>query len=208
GPALRGARNPKATPAGSHRPIPPRAPAPPRLIGGVSLSETASAAPLSPPGLTPPRQPHHIVLDLNRWSWDGQSFAGLLDAPRLAAKMSALPYDVGVEISDRPEGADSNIGRICQCSLTAGLALLADSCYGNRTAGYAGADLQNYFTDHLFQYLNGAPDYEVPVFQFNVPDALAQPGWIGIAISNDADRGWTSVAFPDRRQSFVFTSMT
>ena len=42
-----------------------------------------------------------------------------------------------------------------------------DSSYGQRYGGLAWADLAAYFGDHLFQFLTGAADYEIPIFQFS-----------------------------------------
>jgi hypothetical protein len=147
------------------------------------------------------------VLDINRWSWSGQSFAGLLDVPRLISKMSALPYEFGVEITSQPDTPDSNLGRIWKCSLTS-LTFndTGQSCFGNRT-GYALGDVATYFTNHQNQYLTGARDYEVPIFQFNVPPALQQI-WLAIAFDNYLIPPGTAVLFPGNVQNFVFSSTT
>src|SRR6185436_2884449 len=88
------------------------------LAGFVYVSQIAYAAPIFPPGLTPPTLPHRLVLDINRWNWSGESFAGLLDVPRLISKMSALPYDIDVRIAEQTDSPDSHLGRIWKCSLT------------------------------------------------------------------------------------------
>jgi len=176
------------------------------LAGLVFTSQLAYAGPLYPPALTPPTLPHRLVMDVNQWSWSGQSFAGLLDTSRLINKMSALPYEIGVEVTPQRDGLDSKLGRVWKCTLTSFLnQTLGQSCYGNRNAGFAAGDLQAYFTDHLFQFLNGAPDYEVPIFQFNVPEELQQ-WWIGIAEVNNLYPAQTPTIIPDTRQSFVYTS--
>jgi hypothetical protein len=197
------------TPSGTYRPLDTLLFDLDLLVGEVFVSEIAFGAPLYPPGLTPPQQPHRISLDINRWSWSGQSLGGLLDVPRVIAKMDALPYDFAATVTDQSDGPDSNIGRIWQCSMTSEYAAqLGQSCYGNRNGGYAFGDLQSYFSDHLFQYLTGAPDYEVPIFQFDVPPGLAQNGFTGVADSNYDGFGLTPTALADLRQSFVFTSTT
>jgi hypothetical protein len=177
------------------------------LAGFVYVSQIAYAGPIYPPGLTPPTLPHRLVLDINRWSWSGQSFAGLLDVPRLISKMSALPYEFGVEITSQPDTPDSNLGRIWKCSLTSfAFNDAGQSCFGNRT-GYALGDVATYFTNHQNQYLTGARDYEVPIFQFNVPPALQQI-WLGIAFDNYLIPPGTAVLFPGNVQNFVFSSTT
>ncbi len=55
--------------------------------------------------------------------------------------------------------------------------------------------------------LTGAPDYELPIFQFNVPPALQQT-WYGIAFDNHLSPPFTSVFLPKNVQNFVFTSTT
>jgi hypothetical protein len=196
------------TVAGAYRPIDDLAGDVAGLAGFVYVSQIAYAGPLYSPGLTPPTLPHRLVLDINRWNWSGQSFAGLLDVPRMISKMSALPYDIAVEIAEQPEGPDSNLGRVWKCNLTRILSIvLGQSCYGNRNAGFAGGDLVAYFTDHQFQYLTGARDYEVPIFQFNVPPAQ-QPWWIGIAFNNYLIPPVPPTLLPDNKQNFVFTSAT
>jgi hypothetical protein len=196
------------TVSGAYRPIDDLAGDVAGLAGFVYVSQIAYAGPLYPPALTPPTLPHRLVLDINRWNWSGQSFAGLLDAPRMISKMSALPYDVGVEIAEQPESPDSNIGRVWQCSLTSTTQSdLGQSCFGNRNGGYAYGDIVTYFTNHQNQYLTGAPDYEVPIFQFNVPPALQQ-SWSAIAFDNYLYPPTTPVLLPDNRQNFVFTSST
>jgi hypothetical protein len=196
------------TVSGAYRPIDDVAGDVAGLAGYVYVSQLAYAGPLYPPALTPPTLPHRLVLDINRWNWSGQSFAGLLDVPRMTSKMSALPYDIGVEIAEQPGSPDSNLGRIWQCSLTSTTFLeLGQSCYGNRNGGYALGDIGTYFTNHQNQYLNGAPDYEVPIFQFNVPPTLQQL-WLGIAFDNYLLPPTTPVLLPQNIQNFVFTSTT
>jgi hypothetical protein len=175
----------------------------------IFVAGIAHMGPVYPPGLTPPRQPHHIVLDVNRWSWDpaSSSFAGLLDVPRIKSKMDKLPYDVGVEITAQTDAPDSRLGKVWDCSLTSMTSVaLGQSCFGNRNGGFAFADLYSYFTNHLFQFLTGAPDYEVPIFQFETaPDRLQL--FLGIADSNLA----AVAAFPGTfglRQTYVYTSST
>src|SRR5262245_52882553 len=175
------------------------------LAGFVFVSQISYAAPLYPPALTPPTLPHRLVMDINQWSWSGQTFADLLDTPRLISKMSALPYEIGVEVTPQRDGPDSHLGRIWKCSLTSSTySDLGESCYGNKNGGYALGDLQTYFTDHLFQFLNGAPDYEVPIFQFNVPPELDQHLWIAIAYNNYLVPAFTPTLLPATRQSFIF----
>jgi hypothetical protein len=177
------------------------------LAGLVFTSQIAYANPLYPPALTPPTLPRRLVLDINQWSWSGESFAGLLDTPRLIGKMKALPYDIGVEVTGQPDGPDSKLGRVWQCSLTSiTWNDPGQSCYGNETGGYAPGDLQTYFADHLFQFLNGAPDHEVPIFQFNVPPELDQHLWIAVAYDKYVVPAWTPTLLPAERQSFIFTS--
>jgi hypothetical protein len=196
------------TPSGTYRPLDTLERDVARLIGAVFLSGIAYAGPFYPPGITPPLQPHHLVLDINRWNWSGQSFAGQLDMPRMIGKMNALPYDFSAEITDQPDTVDSNLGRIWRCSLTT-VSDAGQSCYGNRYGGYALGDLQAYFTDHLFQFLGGAPDYEIPIFQFTVPQSLASRVFAGYAMGNySALPVWTPTMLPDSRQSFIVTSTT
>jgi hypothetical protein len=194
---------------GAYRPIEDPAGDVAALAGFVYLSQIAYAGPLYPPALTPPTLPRRLVLDINRWSWSGQSFAGLLDVPRMLSKMSVLPYDIAVEIKEQPQGPESDLGRVWKCSLTSVTQSdLGQSCFGNRTGGYAFGDVATYFTNHLNQYLTGAPDYEVPIFQFNVPPELAQPVWTAIAFDNYLLPPTTPVLLPDNRQTFVFSSST
>ena len=177
------------------------------VAGFVYVSQIAYAGPIYPPGLTPPTLPHRLVLDINRWNWSGQSFAGQLDVPRLISKMSALPYQIAAEVTEQPDSPDSNLGRVWQCSLTSiGGITSGQSCFGNRT-GYAFGDIVTYFTNHQNQYLTGARDYEVPIFQFNVPPPLQQL-WIGISFSNYLGVPFTPVFVPENVQNFVFTSLT
>jgi hypothetical protein len=198
------------TVAGAYRPITTLLPDLARLVGAVFVSELAYGAPLYPPGLTPPLQPHHLVLDVNRWNWSGDNLAAQLDVPRMIGKMNALPYTFGANVTDQPDGPDSRLGQIWQCSLTSGLGFqLGQSCYGNRYGGFALSDLQAYFVSHQNQFLTGAPDYEVPIFEFNVPPALASPLFAGMAASNYGPApSFQPTVLPDERQSFVFTSTT
>jgi len=193
--------------SGAYRPIDDLAGDVAALAGLVYVSQIAYAGPLYSPGLTPPSLPHRLVLDINQWSWSGQGFAGLLNVPRLISKMSALPYEFAAQVTAQPESPDSNLGRIWKCSLTS--TTFSDpgqSCFGNRT-GYALGDVVTYFTNHQNQYLTGARDYEVPIFQFNVPPALQQL-WGGIAFSNYPATPFNPAVVPDNIQNFVFTSTT
>jgi hypothetical protein len=178
-----------------------------RLIGAVFVSQIAYAGPLYPPGLTPPLQPHDLVLDINRWSWNGESFAGLLDVQYMLSKLNRLPYNFRAEVTEQPDGVDSRLGEVWRCSLTSGRAeQLGQSCYGNRYGGFALGDLQAYFTDHLFEFITGAPDYELPIFQFNASPPLTSPLFAGLAASNYMLAKTTPTVLPNTRQTFVFTS--
>ena len=150
--------------SGSYRPIDDLAGDIALLAGFVYVSQIAYAAPIYPPVLTPPTLPRRLVLDINRWNWSGQSFAGLLDIPRMISKMSALPYEIGAEVAEQPDSPDGHLGRIWKCSLTSTTYFdLGQSCYGNRQGGYALGDVIPYFTDHAAPPLNKAGAYAAPV---------------------------------------------
>jgi hypothetical protein len=71
------------------------------------------------------------------------------------------------------------------------------------------ADLQAYFTSHQNQFLTGAPDYEVPIFEFNVPPALASDLFTGMAGDNyGIVLSVRPTVLPDTRQSFIYTNTT
>src|SRR5215831_15356799 len=200
------------TVAGAYRPITTLLTDLARLVGAVFVSELAYGAPVYPPGLTPPLQPHHLVLDVNRWNWSGDNLAAQLNVPTMIGKMNALPYTFDANVTGQSDGPDSRLGQVWQCSLTSGglgVQLLGQSCYGNRYGGYALADLQAYFVSHQNQFLTGAPDYEVPIFEFNVPPALQSPLFTGLAGSTYGSAPAPQpTVFPGIRQSFIYTSTT
>lgn len=177
------------------------------LIGDVFVGAIAHQGDVYPPALTPPLQPHHLVLDVNRWDWEpNTSFAGVLDTATLRSKMDRLPYDVEVRVADQSDTHDSKLGHVWDCSLTTHAGTPGDSCYGQKNLGYAFGDLSSYFTDHVNQYTSGAPDYEVPIFQFKVPPPLLQPMYAGVATSTSYGVSDLSKAPTTERQTFVFTS--
>lgn len=168
-----------------------------KFVGDVFVQLVATASPLMPPALSPPRVPQSLQIDLNLFDMvPGSDTSWLLNPAALVNRLSVLPYHFSSE-SNRATTMPKRLGDSYDCFATGALTGFGgDSCYGRRIFGAAWADLYAYFRDHAFQYLDGDPDHEVPVFMFHMPDERAVPG-----IGGQVDQNWA-----DRvRQSFVYT---
>jgi len=146
-----------------------------KFVGDVFVQLVATAVPLYPPSLSPPRQPERLQLDMNLFDVvPGADTSGLLNPAALVTRLSVLPYTFSAEYSRRT-AMPPRLSDVYDCFITGiAVAFSGESCYGQRIFGAAGADLYAYFRDHAFQYLEGDADYEVPIFMFHVPDARSQ----------------------------------
>ncbi len=168
-----------------------------KVVSDVFIGAVATANPLYPPVLSPPRTPATIQLDVNLFQWNPPvDTSNLLKRDVLVRILSELPYRFTTEFTKVASGGDRRLRQVYDCYRSAFDDPLGvgQSCYGNRLGGSAQGDLYLYFRDHLFHFLEGDPDYELPVFIFDTDNAHQVP-YVGFADSNYAD---------NPRQSFVY----
>ncbi len=156
----------------------------------VAVNLLFTTSPLYKPAISAPKLPSKIQLDINVYQGesgvDGKSF---YDTGLIVGTLGRLqPWNAfSVQLSD---AVFASKARDAYMGFATG-----KSVYGKRLFGIGFADLFLYHTDHLMQFLDGEPDYEVPVFDYSIPDALDTGGLLGFA-----DDNWA-----DGTQSFVFT---
>lgn len=167
-----------------------------RLTRFVGINLLFTPSPLYKPLLSPPQLPETVNIDLNLLNGDPSSSAlDWIDPAYVAAQYSALqPYkSYSADVSD--SALTSKHNQVFNC-FAAGL----NSCYGKRLFNISFGDLFLYAEDHLFQYLDGGADYEIPIFVYNVPDAKLG---VNFGLLGFADDNWR-----DGTQSFIFEFST
>jgi hypothetical protein len=159
-----------------------------KLTRFAAINLLFTTSPLYKPAISPPRLPGHINVDINLYQGDSTSNArDFLDRHFVTRELGGLQRHntFSADVSDWAFD-----GRAYQTYLCF---FFDQSCYGNRLFGIAFGDLFLYHGDRLMQFLEGDPDYEVPVFNYNTPTALSA-GLLGFA-----DDNWR-----DGTQSYVF----
>lgn len=160
-----------------------------RLTRFVAINLLFTTSPLYKPAISPPKLPGNINVDVNLYQGDPASNARLWFKPQFVTgalgglqRHNTFTADVSDQAFD---------GRPYQTYLCF---LFDQSCYGNRLFGIAFGDLFLYHDDHLLKFLEGNGQYEVPVFNYNTPDAISTGGLLGFADDNWRD-GTQSYAF-------------
>lgn len=159
-----------------------------RLTRYVAINLLFTTSPLYKPAISPPRIPGHINVDINLYQGDSTSNArDFLDPYFVTGALGKLQRHntFSADVSDQAFDGRAYQNYLCF--------LFDQSCYGSRLFGIAFGDLFLYHGDRLMQFLEGDPDYEVPVFNYNTPSALSG-GLLGFA-----DDNWR-----DGTQSYVF----
>lgn len=161
----------------------------------VAIDLLFTTSPLFSPAITPPRLPSDIELDVNLYQGDRSTNArDLFSASVLRQEVNELqPFNhFTSEVSDLAFTRTAK--RVYKCFL-AGLVppYVGTSCYGNRLGGYGLADLYLYHSDHLFQFLEGDGDYEVPIFVYNTTAEDTSGGLQGYSDDNWSDGTQTFV---------------
>jgi hypothetical protein len=166
-----------------------------KIVNDVFISELVNANPVYPTELGAPRLPSQLELNVNHLAWNPPVDPSRLWKPAVAtAILDKLPYSFSVDAKTAPGMDTRRLQDVLGCwSRSYPVSTDARSCYGGRL-GTAQADLYFYFRDHLAQYLDGGPVREIPIFIFDLPDAL-QP-----LITGFADQTWSD----ELRQSFIY----
>ena len=159
-----------------------------KLTRFVAIDLLFTTSPLYKPAISPPKLPGNINIDLNFFQGDSTSNAKTFIKPQFVTNaLAGLQRHNTFTADVRDYAFDGRIYSNFLCFF------FDQSCFGNRLFGIAFGDLFLYHGDHLLQYLDGDRDYEVPVFNYNTPDALSG-GLLGFA-----DDNWR-----DGTQSYVF----
>jgi hypothetical protein len=157
----------------------------------VALDCLFTTSPIFSPALTPPKLPENIDLDFN--FIDGvPGFHGRdhINSARVLAEERALrPYnDFSVSLNDQQ--FSTGVADAYRCWSASFTGADVSPCYGG-SPSYD--DLFRYLYAHELQYVNGKPDYQIPIFMFTTVDEL-WPGFLGIAVDN----------YRNGTQSFVY----
>ncbi|HEX6737489.1 MAG TPA: hypothetical protein VF310_04350 [Vicinamibacteria bacterium] len=159
-----------------------------KVVRYVALDLLFTASPLYKPALSPPALPAALQFDLNVYQADpGVDGRRFLTPGYLLAKESKLRPDntLTAEVKVLPFAA--------QAANVYGCWLANVSCYGQGALNYPFADLYLYHRNQLPQLLEGDADYEVPIFLYSLPDALAPP------LS-----GYADLNYRDGTQTFIY----
>jgi hypothetical protein len=168
-----------------------------KLTRYVALDCLFTTSPEFSPALSPPVLPQSIDLDFN--FMDGAAgFHGrdYVNTARVLAEEGALrPYnDFTVSLTDQEFSRGAlDAYRCFGASMTGDD---ASPCYGGSPSG---DDLYRYLSTHEMQYVNGKPDYQIPIFSFFTPDELAPGGLggiLGLAVDNYRNGVQTFVYVP------------
>lgn len=169
------------------------------------IDTSFTKSPISPPALSPPKLPNSIQFDINLYqadpTWDLRDY---ITPSRITSEHHKLrPYNTqSTTLTNLP--FSSRQAQVYQCGLSQQIHLFLDPsvparhCYGNR--GDANdlllTDFFLYHRDHENQFIDGDADLEVPIFDYGVPDGLANPALLGIQ-DDDHVKG--------TRSSFIYT---
>ncbi len=154
-----------------------------KIVRYVAINTLFTTSPLYRPGISAPKLPSEIQLDINMYqadpSVDGKNF---LTPSVLAQEVGKLqPLNTfSTEVTDQRFAARA--AQIYGCWTTATAPpFLNQSCYGNTEAIN---DLVLFHGDQAFRSLEGDEDYEVPVYIYNTTPELFNQAYLGIAFDN------------------------
>lgn len=159
----------------------------------VAIDLLFTASPLYKPAISAPKLPEKVQLDINVFQGEsGVDGKAYFNPPLIATNLNRLqPWNqFSVQLND---AVFTSKARDAYMGFATG-----KSTYGKRLFGIGFGDLFLFSLDHLMQYIDGDPDYEVPVFNYSIPAALDTGGLLGFS-----DDNWS-----DGTQSFVFTFMS
>jgi hypothetical protein len=154
----------------------------------VAINLLFTTSPLYKPMISPPAVPGAINVDFNVYQAN-PALDGLtqLDPAYFRAKLNPLQPSTQMTTDVTSQPFASRAESIYRCFFS------NVSCYGGRLFNIAFGDLFLYHDDHLTQFIEGDPDYEVPVFLFNGTDTLNAGGLLGFADDNWRDGTQTYV---------------
>ncbi|HSU24836.1 MAG TPA: hypothetical protein VLI65_02535, partial [Pyrinomonadaceae bacterium] len=140
----------------------------------IAIDLLFTASPLFRVSISPPKLPSNLEFDVSIYEGNpARSGIGLFSPTAATSRLSALqPFNhFSTEVKDLP--FDGGAKRAFDCNY------LNTNCYGNRFPGneFLG-DLYIYHNDHLFQFLDGDADYEIPAFAYATTDDYAN-GFVG-----------------------------
>jgi hypothetical protein len=169
----------------------------------IAIDSIFTPSPIYNPALSAPKLPTNIQLDVNFYQGDAAVDARTLLSPAvLNDEVSELQPDNSftTEIGDHP--LTNRAAAAYDCWL-AGFTPPYNgdtTCYGNRLPPSPWANLYLYNRDHLFQFIEGDPDYEIPIFIYNTDATeFRSPFYLGLADDNWKDGTQSYIfAFTDR----------
>jgi hypothetical protein len=163
-----------------------------RLTRFVAINLLFTTSPIYNAAITPPALPSTLNIDMNPFQGDPTSDARAFIKPAsILAELGALQKHNTFTSDTQAYKFAGRIEQVMNCFV------FGPSCFGNRLGGNNFGDLFLYTNSHIEKFLDGGGDYEVPVLQFNLPDALTS-GLLGFA---DDD-------YFDGTQSYVFAFMS
>jgi hypothetical protein len=154
----------------------------------VALDSLFTTSPAYSPGLSPPKLPENIQLDLTIFNGDPTTNpSDFLKIDRVVSEISDLQptSSFTAEVTEKP--FSGRLKDVYLCAYPATFGIPTAPCYGNREGSGRGfRDMFLYIRDHELQYVEGDGDYEVPVFTFFVPTEI-ETAFEGQAVDNQID---------------------
>lgn len=156
-----------------------------RFVALDSLFTTSSTY---SPGLSPPKLPENVQIDLTIFNGDpGTNVSDFLKIDRVVSEVSDLrpTNSFSEEVTEKP--FSGRLRDVYMCAYPATFGIPTAPCYGNREGSGRGfRDMFLYVRDHELQYVEGDADYEIPVFTFFVPTEI-ETAFEGVAFDNQID---------------------
>ena len=159
-----------------------------RVTRYVALDSLFTTSPGYSPGLSPPKLPEDIQLDITVFNGDpGTNLPDHLKIDRVVSEISDLQPQISftADVTEKP--FSGRVKDVYLCAYPATFGAPAGQCYGNREgSGVFFRDMFLYLRDHELQYLEGDADYEIPVFTFVVPTQI-ETAFEGQSVDNQID---------------------
>ena len=172
-----------------------------KIMRYVAMNLMFTPHPLYDPSISAPKLPKNFQLDINVHNIDPASTFSFI--PQLVVNgLKALQPVHSFTTETKPAGFPDPLAKAWQCFFTT--YLTGTPCFPNKPLW---SDTVTYYNNHLNQYLEGEPDYEIPVFVLHGSSAQV-PFTLGIAHDNFRDGTQSQVRVqsePVLRQFYDYT---
>jgi hypothetical protein len=163
------------------------------LIRFIAIDLLFTPSPVYKVAISPPRLPSRLAVNVTFFEGNpGRNALSMFSASSASSTLTALQPFNRFTVVARDQTFDGQAKRAYDCNY------FATNCYGNRfPGGEVFGDIYLYATDHLFQFLNGDGDYEIPILAYSTTDDYAGGFLGGVALDN----------FRDGTQSMIFETV-